>query len=113
MQKDMMLIKNSWEKRCMEIEEGPKEENGVMAIRYEEKLKKELDYYVESLKLGKNIIIKDNDQVYQKKIEIIDRHYQMEINKSKEQVDALTKEIDNYKREITRITDQQQTHLQR
>lgn len=42
MQQDMFLIRETWQQKCEEIENQLREENNMLALEYEEKMRKEL-----------------------------------------------------------------------
>ncbi len=71
----MLIIRNSWEKKCKDIQTHYKEENSLVVMRNQEKMRRELDVYVQDLKLGKNVIIKDSDQIINKKMEVLHDKY--------------------------------------
>jgi hypothetical protein len=89
MQNDMGFIKESWERACMELEARHQEELAMRTIEAEEKFKKELTEYADTLKMGSSVVFSDSEDVINKKVEIIERRYKAEVNKLGEEIRQL------------------------
>jgi hypothetical protein len=75
MQQDMAIIRESWERKCHEIETQLREENNIMALEYEEKMRSELKEYAENLKLGNSVVITDSEEIISRRVEKVQQSF--------------------------------------
>ena len=79
MQGDMMVIKTQWQKKCQETEKQLREFYESQLVNLEERKSKELLQHMESMKEGKPIVIKHDEEIIASRIESLKRQYESEI----------------------------------
>ena len=70
-------------------------------------MQSQLEEYAESLKMGRNVVIKEDDQLARSKIEMIKQEFNLEMEINKEKIIDLTKELEtvnkNYEKECLKV----------
>ena len=89
MKHDMQYIRESWEKKCQAIQNELQEENNMLVLHYEEKMRRELKEYAQNLKLGNSVIITDSEEIISKRMEKIHQEYSEQMRRVEEEMQGL------------------------